>query len=515
MSQWYQMDFPDPSSEPARMLYCYHDTVLVIVMMVLFGVGWFLILVLVAPFMKGLVNRDITNSDKLEVAWTLLPSFFLVAIGSSSLLNLYEMEVGDNVGYNVSVTGHQWYWEYNYILDLDEFTKDSDYIYFSLMKDYCNEIHEVLKNYLAHKQITVSPDEMMTSLMKYHPGSFVSAYYFSLLLDFVEIHSEYFKAALSHAFYTQEAGKGYYTVLKMTEVTLEDFRRMGDSLMELVYKGVMVKWEESDYKGESKICEKVFSVTGPWELGLWEICLKGEWFLKYDSYMVPDDSLSSGESKVFGMGGFRSQEVSDPCYLCCDEKNEVLVSTADVIHSWGVLELGVKIDTIPGRVSAVSVEPCIPGVFYGFCYELCGPGHSEMPICVIVLLRESLMSVMNWMVVSSESFKEILKDSVSFLKGGEVKDWSLPLRVQGIDGLPFGKVFTLEYPDVIVYNLLFEGSYSMELCPELKYYTFSCVFDWPKFTLETLDVFSYMNENNVEVLGGQAFMLRLLCYLVF
>lgn len=62
------MDFPDPRRESARILYCYHDTVLVIVMMVLFGVGWFLILVLVAPFIKGLVNRDITNNDKLEVA---------------------------------------------------------------------------------------------------------------------------------------------------------------------------------------------------------------------------------------------------------------------------------------------------------------------------------------------------------------------------------------------------------------------------------------------------------------
>lgn len=139
----------------------------------------------------------------------------------------------------------------------------------------------------------------------------------------------------------------------------------------------------------------MFKVTGPWELGLWEIFLKGEWFLKYDSYIVPDDRLSSGERKVFGIGGFRNQEVRDPCYLCCDEKNEVLVSTADVIHRWGVLELGVKIDTIPGRVRAIRVEPCIPGIFYGFCYELCGPGHSEIPICVIVLLRESLIRVIN------------------------------------------------------------------------------------------------------------------------
>lgn len=66
---------------------------------------------------------------------------------------------------------------------------------------------------------------------------------------------------------------------------------------------------------------------------------------------------------------------------------------------------------------------------------------------------------------------------MSFLKGGEVGDWGLPLRVQGIDGLPFGKVFRLEYPDVIVYNFLFEGSYRVELCPELKYYTFSHVFN--------------------------------------
>lgn len=145
------------------------------------------------------------------------------------------------MGFNVRVTGHQWYWEYNYILDLNEFTKDSDHIYFTLIKDYCSEIHEVLKNYLAYKQITVSPHEMITSLIKYHPGRFSRAYYFSLLLNFVQIHSEYFESALSHAFYTQEAGKGYYTVTKISEVALEDFRRIGDSLIELVHKGVILK----------------------------------------------------------------------------------------------------------------------------------------------------------------------------------------------------------------------------------------------------------------------------------
>jgi len=61
-----------------------------------------------------------------------------------------------------------------------------------------------------------------------------------------------------------------------------------------------------------------------------ELFLKGDWFLKYDSYLVPEAELVNVESKEFGL--FRNQSVGRSCLLAYGKKNEVLVITEDVIH---------------------------------------------------------------------------------------------------------------------------------------------------------------------------------------
>jgi heme/copper-type cytochrome/quinol oxidase subunit 2 len=80
------------------------------------------------------------------------------------------------------------------------------------------------------------------------------------------------------------------------------------------------------------------------------------------------------------------------------------------------------VDAIPGRVRAIRVEPALPGIFYGFCYELCGPGHREIPICVVVLLYERLVRIMKWIVGNSEELKELLNRRVIYLRDKETGD---------------------------------------------------------------------------------------------
>jgi heme/copper-type cytochrome/quinol oxidase subunit 2 len=65
-----------------------------------------------------------------------------------------------------------------------------------------------------------------------------------------------------------------------------------------------------------------------------------------------------------------------------DTHVRVIVTAADVIHSWAVPSLGVKIDGIPGRLNQSSFIATREGVFYGQCSELCGANHAYMPICV-------------------------------------------------------------------------------------------------------------------------------------
>jgi cytochrome c oxidase subunit 2 len=66
----------------------------------------------------------------------------------------------------------------------------------------------------------------------------------------------------------------------------------------------------------------------------------------------------------------------------------VLVTGADVIHSWAVPAFGVKIDGIPGRMNETWFRAEQEGVFYGQCSELCGKDHAFMPIEVHVVSDE-------------------------------------------------------------------------------------------------------------------------------
>lgn len=59
-----------------------------------------------------------------------------------------------------------------------------------------------------------------------------------------------------------------------------------------------------------------------------------------------------------------------------------LVTAADVLHSWAVPALGVKLDACPGRLNQVAVYMTRPGVYYGQCSEICGANHGFIPVVV-------------------------------------------------------------------------------------------------------------------------------------
>jgi len=59
-----------------------------------------------------------------------------------------------------------------------------------------------------------------------------------------------------------------------------------------------------------------------------------------------------------------------------------ILTAADVIHSFGVAALAIKVDAYPGRLNQCSVLINREGVFYGQCSEICGILHSSMPIVI-------------------------------------------------------------------------------------------------------------------------------------
>jgi heme/copper-type cytochrome/quinol oxidase subunit 2 len=75
-------------------------------------------------------------------------------------------------------------------------------------------------------------------------------------------------------------------------------------------------------------------------------------------------------------------EVDNRLVIPMDLLINLTITSTDVIHSWAVPNLGIKVDAVPGRLSTSVLYTYVDGVFYGQCSELCGVLHGFMPICV-------------------------------------------------------------------------------------------------------------------------------------
>ena len=80
---------------------------------------------------------------------------------------------------------------------------------------------------------------------------------------------------------------------------------------------------------------------------------------------------------------FRLLKVDNDVYLPTHSHLRVLVTSTDVIHSWAIPSLGVKVDACPGRLNQVSIYIERVGQFFGQCSELCGLNHAFMPISIV------------------------------------------------------------------------------------------------------------------------------------
>jgi len=100
------------------------------------------------------------------------------------------------------------------------------------------------------------------------------------------------------------------------------------------------------------------------------------------------DTLDLEELPTSFCGWWRLLEVDNRLILPIKTKIRILVTSSDVIHSWAVPSLGVKIDACPGRLNCVYVYIKRPGVFHGQCSELCGIKHGFMPIVVHAVTKD-------------------------------------------------------------------------------------------------------------------------------
>lgn len=136
-----------------------------------------------------------------------------------------------------------------------------------------------------------------------------------------------------------------------------------------------------------------------------------QWYWSYEYNITVGDSLFDSFyslNLVFNKIEFDSimdQEATYNRLLQVDKRVIIPVNTLisasitshDVIHSWAVPQLGIKVDAIPGRIMTFILHSNVVGIFYGQCSELCGVNHAFMPICVQAVEADIFM---DWLLCS-------------------------------------------------------------------------------------------------------------------
>jgi len=147
----------------------------------------------------------------------------------------------------------------------------------------------------------------------------------------------------------------------------------------------------------------LYSTTGYWHeiLGLVVKVWAHQWYwsyeysdmncinrLRYDSYIKPVHLLE--------LGDFRLLEVDYRAIVPTVVEAILVVTSDDLLHSFSIPTISVKIDANPARLNARIVKIVIPGLYFGQCSELCGVNHSFMPI---VIEATSLSLLQLWLIL--------------------------------------------------------------------------------------------------------------------
>nr|YP_010698178.1 cytochrome c oxidase subunit II [Thoradonta yunnana]WCF77152.1 cytochrome c oxidase subunit II [Thoradonta yunnana] len=108
--------------------------------------------------------------------------------------------------------------------------------------------------------------------------------------------------------------------------------------------------------------------------------------IEFDSFMINENNLSS----------FRLLDVDNRAVMPIYTNIRILTSASDVLHSWTIPSLGIKIDATPGRLNQSIFFIKRPGLMFGQCSEICGMNHSFMPIAIEAINTKSFIKwIMN------------------------------------------------------------------------------------------------------------------------
>nr|YP_009728661.1 cytochrome c oxidase subunit II [Asobara japonica]QHR84917.1 cytochrome oxidase subunit 2 [Asobara japonica] len=120
-----------------------------------------------------------------------------------------------------------------------------------------------------------------------------------------------------------------------------------------------------------------------------------QWYWSYEYSDFKDIEFDSFMMTEYMPMSLRLLDVDNRLILPVDFYIRGMVSSLDVIHSWAMPVMGVKIDAIPGRINQFIMNINYLGIYFGQCSEICGLNHSFMPIVLEVMPLEMFLDWAN------------------------------------------------------------------------------------------------------------------------
>lgn len=311
-----------------------------------YGISLFVFVLILFYSFNHFLFKTFVEHKTLEFIWTIIPGFILLSILIPSISGLYSLDYTrfKKIHENIVVFGRQWYWSYKFLP-----RRDNNQLCF-LCKSYEDKADQYHYHFDNQTQV----------------GNVLMPYW-----------TKQTRKDIAEKNYWISPTGGYEGV------------RMPKRMSRVVFKeghySSMVKvnnWFFANRKhGTYRVTPKQFQVKVPEEefknlhdpKVMWELPnfipkrLAGRYVV--DSYQSQSQDLSI----------FRNLDADNSLVLPTKKLLRFHFWSRDVIHSFAIPDLSLKLDCVPGRLNKAFSIIHHPGKYYGQCSELCGANHSFMP----------------------------------------------------------------------------------------------------------------------------------------
>lgn len=281
------------------------------------------------------LNHGVT----VEILWTVVPSIVLLFIAVPSFALLYATDELIDPSLTVQVIAHQWYWsyEYNDLVVLDRTTATLTYL---------DEKASKVESFL-HKVALVTNHGIVGDIKRRQDFIWLIAHPWSpTLISYFGLSKHLWYAYGTNRTDTLGLKETYKAAYNIYKIYIDPTPNKTMTLID--WSEIFGFWWKQNY------------IVGN---------------IEFDSYLKQETDLAFGEPRLY--------ETDFPLVLPKFTHIRFMITSEDVLHSWSVPALGIKVDAVPGRINHAHTYIKRSGTFYGQCSELCGVNHGFMPIQIV------------------------------------------------------------------------------------------------------------------------------------